>query len=91
MSIKYLNSKSKQFHAAASSNPKLLIVVCKAINQALMTPEAFNALQNYMDEADRQSYQVLEIGAEEAAYCGFNHIWTDLDVHNFFNSNTPAS
>lgn len=85
--IRFINSKARQYHNVLGSTDKwLLIVTCSALGQALMTQEALEALMPYLDEADRQSVQLLEIAPSSAANLGYARVWTASDVHGLFGS-----
>lgn len=90
--IRFINPKSKAYHNVLLSSSKyLLIVTCSCIGQALMTQEAFECLMPYLDDADRQSVQVLEIAPDSAARLGYARVWTKSDVIDLFGPKLPIA
>lgn len=84
--MNYINKKSKLFHTIlkASSTP-FYLVTCTAVT-ALMTGEALETLQAYLDAADRVSQQKITIDASSAALLGFETVWTAADVVEYFEA-----
>lgn len=55
-----------------------------------MTAEAYSVLRDFLDEADQQSVQCIEIMPESAANLGFSTVWTVEDVLNMFGRGPAA-
>lgn len=86
-SVSYISRQVEDFHTLA--DPYLLIVNCSIADGLLMTIEAYEALRLYMDEADRQSAQCLEITPDSAFRVGYTAIWTPEQVHRRYGPKVP--